>query len=423
MSDSLAALPDDVSGYEALVEFLYLTPIGIIKFRANGDIGMANPAAAQLLMPLAPACDMSNIYTVFAAMAPDLRARIDGFRAPVGQICDQLQLAVPGTRSVLTLSINKIDPDTLMAVIQDITRVIEQELRIRDDQQRFRAIFDNIRDYAIYTVDLNGRVDEWNRSLNRLGGWQPADVTGATIDAFFPPPPVGPCPAMTLLGRAGVHGTTEFDGWCTRRDGSTFWGNTVVTALPDPEGHAQGYVLVTRDLTERKHLEDRLVALATTDPLTGAANRRAGETRLEEAFARWQQDRRPFAVLMIDCDHFKRINDCWGHKTGDAALVALVRVCRDSLRSADFTVRWGGEEFLLILPDSSRDIALAIAERLRATVATADIVDADPALAITVSIGVAECCAADRCVDDVVRRADQALYGAKHAGRNRVLAK
>jgi len=421
MTDIQAAPADDISGYESLVEFLYLTPIGLVKFHVDGGIDMANPAAAQLLMPLSPQRELSNIYTVFATIAPNLRSRIAGFRAPVGQICDQLQLAVPGTRRVLTLSINKINQDTLMAVVQDITRVIEQELRIRDDQQRFHAIFDNIRDYAIYTVDLQGRVDEWNRSLHRLGGWRPEDVAGATIDRFFTPSPLGVWPELTVLDRARLRGTTEFDGWCTRRDGTVFWGNTVITALPDPEGKAQGYVLVTRDLTERKHFEDRLVALATTDPLTGAANRRAGESRLDEAFGFWQQQRRPFTVLMIDCDHFKRINDRWGHKAGDAALVALARVCRDSLRPADCLVRWGGEEFLLLLPDTGCDAALPIAERLRVTIAAAEVIAADPTVAITVSIGMADSGSSDRSADDVLRRADQALYSAKDAGRNRVM--
>jgi len=417
-----SAVPgDDVSGYEALVEFLYLTPIGLVKFRADGGIDMANPAAAQLLLPLAPQRELNNIYAACAAIAPDLRTRVAGFRAPAGPICDQLQLTVPGTSRVLTLSINKINQDTLMAVIQDITRVIEQELRIRDDQQRFHAIFDNIRDYAIYTVDLQGRVDEWNRSMLRLGGWQPEDVAGATIDRFFTPSPLGVWPELTVLDRARLHGTTEFDGWCTRRDGTVFWGNTLITALPDPEGKAQGYVLVTRDLTERKHFEDRLVALATTDPLTGAANRRAGESRLDEAFAHWQNHRRPFTVLMIDCDHFKRINDRWGHKAGDAALVTLVRVCRDSLRPADCLVRWGGEEFLLLLPDSGREAAMPIAERLRVTIAAAEIIAADPAVAITVSIGMTESDPSDRSADDALRRADRALYCAKDAGRNRIL--
>lgn len=417
--------------YEALVEFLYLTPVGIIKFRPDGKVQMANPAAVQLLMPLAVAAkaavpdggmSMANFYTLFDPVAPDLREGIQRFAAPFGQICDQRQVAVPGTRSILTLSINKIDPRTLVAVVQDITRGIEQESRIRDDQQRFHAIFENVRDYAIATVDINGRIEEWNRSLNRLGGWDAADVVGAPIGVFFPRPDGEPAPAMALLDRARQQGTAEFEGWGVRKDGSTFWGNTVATVLPDHEGNANGFVLITRDLTERKQMEDRLTVLATSDPLTGVRNRRAGEAMLDEAFVHWRRYGRPFAVLMIDCDHFKLINDTWGHEIGDDVLRLVVRTCSENLRSVDVTIRWGGEEFLLFLPETSRDTAHAVAERLRTSIEAARTERDGCVIPVTVSVGVAEVGAGDAVANDVVRRADQALYAAKHTGRNRVVA-
>jgi len=422
MSGTLVSRPAPASDYEALIEFLYLTPVGILKFRPDGTVAMANPAAAQLLMPLAGDGDLADIYRLFSRVAPDLRGRVERFRAPAGQICDQMQLPVPGTGTVLTLGINKIDPDTLMAVVQDISRAIEQENRIRDDQQRFRAIFENVRDYAIFTVGMDGRVEEWNRSLNRLGGWEAADVAGKPIGVFFPPGEASQQCGAALLGRACRHGTAEFEGWGVRKDGSTFWGNTVATALPDREGRASGYVLVTRDLTERKQMEDRLVVLATTDPLTGARNRRAGEARLQEEFLRWQRYGRVFTVLMIDCDHFKAINDTWGHDAGDDVLVALVRICHETLREADVTIRWGGEEFLVLLPETGREAALAVADRLRVAIGAAKVQRDGQVIAATVSVGVAEAGEADRGADDAVRRVDQALYRAKRSGRNRVVA-
>ncbi len=408
--------------YEALLEFLYLTPVGIVKFRPDGRIEMANAMAAQLLMPLAADRDMSDLYRVLSRLSPDLRARIERFHPPCGQICAQLQLPVPGSRNVLTLGINKINPGTLMAVIEDITRAIEQERRIRDDQQRFRAIFENVRDYAIFTVGLDGCVDEWNRSLNRLGGWEAADVAGAPVDILFPPAAAGQTCAAGLLERTRQFGTAEFEGWGVRKDGSMFWGNTVATSLPDREGRASGYVLVTRDLTERKQMEDRLLALATTDPLTGACNRRAGDAKLAEAFRCWQCHGRIFTVLMLDCDHFKAVNDRWGHDAGDEVLRALVRICGENTRGPDAVIRWGGEEFLLLLPGTGPDIALSVAERLRRAIEAAKIASEAGILTVTISIGVAHAQAADTCVDDVVRRVDRALYRAKRTGRNRVVA-
>jgi diguanylate cyclase (GGDEF)-like protein/PAS domain S-box-containing protein len=422
MPETLATRTDPAANYEALVEFLYLTPVGIIKFRPDGKIEMANPAAAQLLMPLSGNAELADLYRLLSRALPDLRARVERFAAPVGQILDQMQLAVPGTRTVLTLGINKVGPETLMAVIQDITRAIEQERRIRDDQQRFHAIFENVRDYAIFTVDLSGRVDDWNRSLHRLGGWEPADVTGAPVAKFFPPGQPEQARAAGLLEGARQHGTAEFEGWGIRKDGSPFWGNTVATALPDGDGRASGYVMVTRDMTERKQMEDRLVALATTDPLTGASNRRAGEARLEEAFRHYRRTGRGFAALMVDCDHFKTINDRWGHDAGDAVLAALVRICGETVRRGDITIRWGGEEFLLLLPETGRDAAVAVAERLRLAVGVANVVRDGETIPFAISIGVAVAGVADANRDSIIRRADRALYQAKRAGRNRVVS-
>jgi diguanylate cyclase (GGDEF)-like protein/PAS domain S-box-containing protein len=413
---------DAPSAFEALLEFMYLAPVGIIKFRPDGRINMVNATAAQLLMPLSRQADMSDLFELLADLAPDLRRRVERFRAPVGQICDQRQLPLPGACTVLTLSINKVDPDTLMAVVQDITHAVELERRVRDDRQRFHAIFENVRDYAIFTVDIAGQVDEWNRSLQRLGGWEAADVAGASVDVFFPAAPSGRACGTDLLARARQSGTSEFEGWGVRRDGSLFWGTTVATALPNREGAASGYVLVTRDLTERKQMEDRLVALATTDPLTGAGNRRYGESELREAFRRWQRHGQRFAVALVDCDHFKAVNDTWGHDVGDKVLNAIVRICAENRREADIIVRWGGEEFLLLLPASGREVALAVAERLRGAIGAATLLSGGDSIKVTVSIGVAEVCGADAGPDDVVRRVDRALYRAKGDGRNRVIA-
>ena len=406
---------------EALVEFLYLTPVGIIRFRPDGRVTMANPAAAQLLMPLAADADMSDLYRLFGRLLPDLRraSPASRHRRARSAISCNWQCRTPTPCSAR-------DP-------QGRSRHADgggpghfpgdrAGSRIRDDQQRFRAIFENVRDYAIFTLDIDGYVDEWNRSLNRLGGWEPADVVGMPLATFFPPSEPDQSPGDFLLDRARRLGTAEFEGWCVRRDGSVFWGNTVATALPDPDGHASGYVLVTRDLTERKQMEDRLLALATTDPLTGARNRRAGECKLKDAFRHWRRYGRGFAVLMLDCDHFKAVNDRWGHDAGDAVLRGLVRICITSLRDTDVVMRWGGEEFLLLLAETDCDTAVVVAERLRLSIGTAPVVHDGQVINVTVSIGVAVIEEADAGPDGAIRRADRAVYRAKRGGRNRVVA-
>jgi diguanylate cyclase (GGDEF)-like protein/PAS domain S-box-containing protein len=412
----------DCSACEELIEFLYLTPVGIIQFQPCGAIDMANPAAVQLLIPLAPGGELTNVYAALRGLAPDLHGLVDAFAAPSGQICDQMQLPVPGTRTVLTLGLHKISPSSFMAVIEDISHAIEQEERIRDDQQRLRAIFDNIRDYAIYTVDIAGRLDGWNRSLDRVGGWGQADVVDLPVAAFFSSGADGAETVASLLNRARQGGSAEIEGWVFRKDASAFWGSTVATVLPNREGQPNGFVFVTRDLTERKRMEDRLVILATTDPLTGAHNRRAGEAGLADAFKQWNRYGRRFAVAMVDIDHFKSVNDKWGHDFGDAVLVSLTRVFHDKLRDKDLVIRWGGEEFLLLLPDTNRDVAATAAERVRSAIETAEIAHGAERIKVTASIGIAMVTEGDDAADDPVKRADQALYAAKRGGRNRIIA-
>ena len=383
---------------ETLLEFLYLTPVGIVKFQPDGTIDIANPVTAALLIPLAPASDMSDLYRVLSAVTPDLRDRIAGFQAVAGSICDQLQVAVPNTPTVLTLRIIKINPDIFMAVIQDITRAIEQETQIRDDQQRFRAIVENVRDYAIYTVNLDGRVDNWNppcrcahrrvgsRGCRRGADWHLLPDRGRKPGSISVAARSGASVRRSgIRGMAGPQGREPISGAIPSR-----------LRLPDRFGRPSGFVLVSRDLTERKHMEDRLVALSITDPMTGAFNRRAAETKLEDVYRGWRRYGRMFSLLMIDCDHFKKINDTWGHDVGDTVLVTLVRICRDSFRESDAIFRWGGEEFLILLPETRQDFGRVAAERLRLALEAAEITHKVCAIRITVSIGVPEVCAADR---------------------------
>ena len=407
--------------YEALLEFLYLTPVGILKFQPNGQILMINPMAVSLLAPLAATTGMSDIFKLFSDVIPHLRRLIDPFQKPSGRVFDPIQISVPGTCAVLTLGVNKVADDTYMGVIQDITLAIEQEKRIRHDQQRFRAIFDNIRGCAICTVDDAGRVEAWNRSLNRLGGWEPADLPGKPIGALFSGGGTGNLDYTALLRQAKLHGSAEAEGWAIRKDGTRFWGHAIGTVLPDCDGSPSGYVVVTGDLTDRKAAEDRLLTLASTDPLTGASNRRAGEARLREAYDRWRRYGRHFALLVIDCDHFKAVNDKWGHDVGDEVLVSLVSLCRQGVRETDVIIRWGGEEFVLLLQETRLEEACVVAERLRQTIEAAKVRHDGESISVTVSIGAAETDNADTCMHDVLNRADRALYQSKAAGRNRVV--
>ncbi|HKX40626.1 MAG TPA: GGDEF domain-containing protein [Burkholderiaceae bacterium] len=170
---------------------------------------------------------------------------------------------------------------------------------------------------------------------------------------------------------------------------------------------------------QERHRAAQFAAQAEQDPLTGLGNRRHLERRAAELFPALSLAQAPLALAQIDVDHFKRVNDTHGHAAGDLVLVALGALLRDSLRAADVVVRSGGEEFVLVLPDTQMAAAMEVCERLRARVEASPVdIGAGVALPITVSVGLAAAPSYD--LDMLMRRADAALYAAKQAGRNRL---
>jgi diguanylate cyclase (GGDEF)-like protein len=164
----------------------------------------------------------------------------------------------------------------------------------------------------------------------------------------------------------------------------------------------------------------RMHVLAMTDELTRLPNRRAFMARAAELLALARRGREPLALLALDIDHFKRINDTHGHDAGDRVLQRVAHAARSALRPGDLMGRTGGEEFLALLPRAAMEEGAEIAERLRRAVAAIDLADVEPSLRATVSVGVARCGAEESSLDAALRRADEALYRAKQNGRNRV---
>ena len=164
----------------------------------------------------------------------------------------------------------------------------------------------------------------------------------------------------------------------------------------------------------------RLRELASTDALTGVANRRSIDRLGADAIAHARMAGEGFTVLTFDIDHFKRVNDSFGHLTGDQVLARIAHACQLALRQFDLLGRTGGEEFLVLLPNTRLEQAHLIAERLRAAVAAIDFSEISDDLTVTISVGMAELCAADADLQALMHRADNALYRAKADGRNRV---
>jgi diguanylate cyclase (GGDEF)-like protein len=175
------------------------------------------------------------------------------------------------------------------------------------------------------------------------------------------------------------------------------------------------------EIAERRQLEAQLRRMATTDGLTGTLNRARFLVLGQQELERSQQTGRGLAVLMLDIDHFKLINDRYGHLAGDEALKHFVAQLDTGVRGVDLLGRLGGEEFAIVLPAIGSKAALQAAERLRARVAATPLIQGDYTIGITVSIGLATAKETDRTIEQILGRADARLYAAKHGGRNRVV--
>jgi diguanylate cyclase (GGDEF)-like protein len=196
----------------------------------------------------------------------------------------------------------------------------------------------------------------------------------------------------------------------------------MLTALHDERKQLEERVL--QRTMELQIANDKLEQLATTDPLTGIGNRRRMTEQINKELERSRRFKHPLSLLMLDIDHFKTVNDSYGHEAGDRALIAVSKILAAGMRSVDMASRFGGEEFVLLMPETDIQVAGNAAERLRAQIAALQIPgDGGEMITLTISIGVA---ASDThgtpdTASSLLSRADKALYRAKHGGRDRVV--
>lgn len=206
------------------------------------------------------------------------------------------------------------------------------------------------------------------------------------------------------------------------KSGRDYWLDISMLPLYDDQGEVTHFAAIERNVTEQVEREERLASQARTDPLTGLLNRRSFDEELAEEFSRFQRRRSKYSVLMLDIDHFKDVNDTYGHAFGDRVLKTLAQCCKDNIRLHDTLARVGGEEFCIISPHNSQKAALKMADKIRQRIEDLSFETEGHKLNITVSIGVSEVDFEDYDHTSVLERADEAMYEAKEKGRNRVAA-
>ncbi len=419
---------DEAREHEDLLQLLYLCPLAIVRLDAYGTIVLMNPHGTQILMPLSQDGNLSNLFDLLSALAPEVGEMARRFKPAAGKVCEEHRIVVPQgpTRraaSILSLTLQKIDHDIFLAVIADVTASATRELNIRLSEERLHGVLDGVKEYAICTLDTSGIITSWNRAAERLDGFRNDEVIGRPIEILSPVAGHASSPFGKRVEQARRDGWLEFEAWRVRRDGSRYWAHCTISTLVRRDDEAiLGFSVITRDTTEMRRSEDNLRLLASTDSLTGALNRRAFFEAAKREEARCARSREALTILLLDVDHFKSVNDTYGHDAGDFVLQRIVTECRGQIRSHDLIARFGGEEFAVMLTAGrSPESGAVVAERIRAKIASTIFAVGEAEIAVTVSIGLAEETGERVAIEEMLQAADRAMYLAKLEGRDRVI--
>ena len=303
-----------------------------------------------------------------------------------------------------------------IALIGDPRESQKAKSPVRENEDEFRIIFDSLSD-GIFVVDAHAdTIADVNEAGCKLFGLARGELIGRGIEALSTGlPPYTQRDAIALMANAKSGVPQIFEWHCKTKGGQLFWAEISLRCVS--LGAADVGLAILRDVTDRKRAQDEIFRMAHIDMLTGLPNRWDFDTTLRREIARFVRYGRPLCVAMADIDHFKLVNDVFGHQIGDLVLKELADFLRNGLRRIDYVARWGGEEFTIFLPETQIDVADVLLNRLRADIADRAI--AAIGRALTVSFGVTAYANGDD-PDCLLKRVDEALYVSKQTGRNRV---
>jgi diguanylate cyclase (GGDEF)-like protein/PAS domain S-box-containing protein len=291
----------------------------------------------------------------------------------------------------------------------------------------YKTLLDSMHD-GVYFVDKDRRITYWNKGAERITGFARAEVIGKRcLDNILMHSDkdgnllcLSLCPlAASIKDRV----QRSADVYLRHKDGHRVPVTVRVSPIVDAQDVLIGGVEIFTDTTPAAIAFARMAELeklAYIDPLTGLANRRFAEITLEARLEELQRYGWRFGVIFIDIDHFKVVNDRFGHDTGDEVLKTVAKTLQNSIRSFDLVSRWGGEEYLALIANIEGDELIATANRCRALVEQSSI-PGKPSLRVTISLGATLALENDS-VTSLVKRADQLMYQSKAAGRNCVRA-
>lgn len=276
---------------------------------------------------------------------------------------------------------------------------------------------------AVVVINRNSDIVLFNKGAEKVFGYDAKEVLGERLDILLPER--FQMQHDMLVQEFGMGDTRHKPSaershqiYGRRKDGEEFVASSEIFSIGAADDRY--FATIMRDVSHNRKTEEELLRLAATDPLTGCFNRREFSAIAEREALRASRYHHPLSILMLDLDYFKRLNDTYGHAAGDKALQRFTMICTNALRNVDIFGRWGGEEFVALLPETDLQGATVIAERLRKLTSDNILTFNDHKINFSVSIGIAEFKDGETTVDTAMSRADTAVYDAKKAGRNRI---
>lgn len=460
--------PLDLGHLQKMFDAVNLGPNGVITFRRsdNGQLAVRRPTRPEAINQVLTNNPMHmRIEAGEKAGSIRYRAALDGveriyayqrigdypFYVAAGIAAEDYlagwkkMVAVAGMSSLLLILVLSLLLIRLLRAEGEEAAIAQ---RLSESEARYRLLAENSHD-VIWTLDIPSRRFTYvSPSVQALRGYTPEEVLGQTMEESLTPESAARVAReidqrlrrIAAGDKAAQVVTSELEQLC--KDGSVVSTEVVSSYLLDKDGVARTILGITRNASERKAAERALLEsnrqlqarieeigqlqialqeLAVRDGLTALYNRRYLDETLEREVSRARREGNPLSLVMLDIDHFKRVNDTYGHQAGDEVLRVLAATLMADIRTEDIACRYGGEEFLILLPGMPLASAMERAERWRSSVEGLSIAHGHLAIGFTISLGVAAYPEHGKTPDDLTRCADQALYRAKHEGRNRVV--
>jgi diguanylate cyclase (GGDEF)-like protein/PAS domain S-box-containing protein len=300
----------------------------------------------------------------------------------------------------------------------DISGRLALQNHLMESESKFRTLFETASD-AILSIDEDGLILMANRAAKDVFEYPGNEIVGINVRGLLGSGQEGTWEVLTKFASRSEPGK-YVEATAMSRSGKTIPFH--VSVSENVSGGRKFYTTIMRDVSQIKAYEEDLQVLANTDSLTRLFNRRQLYPIIQKELDRVARRKVPFSVLLMDIDHFKKFNDTYGHAGGDLLLAGFADKIREAFRQMDSAFRFGGEEFVVLLPETTGQEAMIPAERFRQRIADSPFLmppDRQP-VSVTISVGLAVYRDGDM-IDDVIRRADLAMYAAKYGGRNQVV--